>query len=449
MHTLYIISVALRPGVYRHIRIRSDATLLELHHAIVDAYDLEDIRAPSFMPKKQKEGERIKYSSNRTKTTQSMRDVRLKDTVFATTAYMTYSLAMPRLSFNCRTLETLLSDDADTAVVRASGQADNIFSLMTRLMRALDLAPDIIYDNMVLEEAESLGKEGIRTLVNYYLAGANLYGIVPLSTLYKQYCEHRPHISQDAFNRVCLEVSFHENSRVYVTSSRGNVLTEQDFRKRNPYYLVDFSVMDNDAYDEIIRLQGDLPYYAPDEEEFLRYAGQMYFEKNAAYHQLRRQLLRSGMSERVANETMSDIALASKYELIDPQVFFDLLNERGAVLRDGKAVQHMMHLYNDLIDNTRKHRYRGHTYNEIKPLIETSEPFGEQLSMVFPDEFELADMQADQRMPDALVAEPPQDIIRLADHQPRPKKPARNAPCPCGSGKKYKHCCGAPGKRGL
>ncbi|NLZ89152.1 MAG: hypothetical protein GX916_06585, partial [Clostridiales bacterium] len=118
-------------------------------------------------------------------------------------------------------------------------------------------------------------------------------------------------------------------------------------------------------------------------------------------------------------------------------------------LRDGKAVQHMMHLYNDLIDNTRKHRYRGLTYNEIKPLAETSEPFGEQLSMIFPDEFELADMQADQRMPDALVAEPPQDIIRLADHQPRPKKPARNAPCPCGSGKKYKHCCGAPGKRGL
>ena len=24
-----------------------------------------------------------------------------------------------------------------------------------------------------------------------------------------------------------------------------------------------------------------------------------------------------------------------------------------------------------------------------------------------------------------------------------PQKVARNAPCPCGSGKKYKHCCGA------
>jgi len=24
---------------------------------------------------------------------------------------------------------------------------------------------------------------------------------------------------------------------------------------------------------------------------------------------------------------------------------------------------------------------------------------------------------------------------------------SRNAPCPCGSGKKYKNCCGAPGKK--
>ena len=30
------------------------------------------------------------------------------------------------------------------------------------------------------------------------------------------------------------------------------------------------------------------------------------------------------------------------------------------------------------------------------------------------------------------------------------KKIPRNAPCPCGSGKKYKHCCGKSGpKKGL
>ena len=34
-------------------------------------------------------------------------------------------------------------------------------------------------------------------------------------------------------------------------------------------------------------------------------------------------------------------------------------------------------------------------------------------------------------------------------HQPyiADKKPKRNEPCPCGSGKKYKHCCGRSGPR--
>jgi len=27
---------------------------------------------------------------------------------------------------------------------------------------------------------------------------------------------------------------------------------------------------------------------------------------------------------------------------------------------------------------------------------------------------------------------------------PRPIKVGRNEPCPCGTGKKWKHCCGAP-----
>jgi len=38
------------------------------------------------------------------------------------------------------------------------------------------------------------------------------------------------------------------------------------------------------------------------------------------------------------------------------------------------------------------------------------------------------------------------DIERLLNPPVRTKaerKPGRNAPCPCGSGKKYKQCCGA------
>ena len=44
----YVISAALEPGCSRHIQIRGDATLLELHSAILDAFDFMDDHAHAF-----------------------------------------------------------------------------------------------------------------------------------------------------------------------------------------------------------------------------------------------------------------------------------------------------------------------------------------------------------------------------------------------------------------
>ncbi len=52
----------------------------------------------------------------------------------------------------------------------------------------------------------------------------------------------------------------------------------------------------------------------------------------------------------------------------------------------------------------------------------------------------LADAIVDVREYWNVLRAPVSTIRRLAP------KPGRNDPCPCGSGKKYKHCCGAPAK---
>lgn len=39
--------------------------------------------------------------------------------------------------------------------------------------------------------------------------------------------------------------------------------------------------------------------------------------------------------------------------------------------------------------------------------------------------------------------EAPARIMELLPPSPAPAAPGRNAPCPCGSGRKFKHCCGA------
>ena len=42
-----------------------------------------------------------------------------------------------------------------------------------------------------------------------------------------------------------------------------------------------------------------------------------------------------------------------------------------------------------------------------------------------------------------FAPEDEEDGPRRARPEPAPPKPGRNDPCPCGSGKKYKKCCGA------
>ena len=96
-------------------------------------------------------------------------------------------------------------------------------------------------------------------------------------------------------------------------------------------------------------------------------------------------------------------------------------------------------------------------------------PFDADTATAMPGMLTLADIaRGDQRLPrkdrDAVTATAPDDIARwivtlnqwrLANYRPmqgtdpilRPSftsanKVGRNDPCPCGSGKKYKKCCG-------
>jgi preprotein translocase subunit SecA len=66
-----------------------------------------------------------------------------------------------------------------------------------------------------------------------------------------------------------------------------------------------------------------------------------------------------------------------------------------------------------------------------------------------PDEEELVEIALDQRLilhgkKPVFSAEPDELGADESDEEPVAKlKIGRNDPCPCGSGKKYKKCCGA------
>jgi preprotein translocase subunit SecA len=61
-------------------------------------------------------------------------------------------------------------------------------------------------------------------------------------------------------------------------------------------------------------------------------------------------------------------------------------------------------------------------------------------------ESDVADASLNQSFEEGVIAEDSEKLQPITGT----KKPKRNDPCPCGSGKKYKNCCGQSGpKKGL
>ena len=79
-------------------------------------------------------------------------------------------------------------------------------------------------------------------------------------------------------------------------------------------------------------------------------------------------------------------------------------------------------------------------------------PDGEERVNYLQAAYERSDVTQDELLDDALFAAQDMRLFWL-QYAPKPKLepirreplPGRNDPCPCGSGKKFKHCHGAPG----
>lgn len=119
----------------------------------------------------------------------------------------------------------------------------------------------------------------------------------------------------------------------------------------------------------------------------------------------------AGISVEYAKYVGMQIQIAIRGEC-QMQDIFDILMENGIVLADEKTINGLVVCVNGLWNNTRMLLNRGFTPLELSK---------EQKSEL-------------ERM---------KNVSNIIDFESaRKKKIYPNEPCPCGSGKKYKHCCG-------
>ena len=177
------------------------------------------------------------------------------------------------------------------------------------------------------------------------------------------------------------------------------------------------------------------PRYQPSAETFLKYADPDYYEITPQVSALRLALVSFQVDEKTAGhaiDMLHDVMAGEN----DTNEMFHVLERYGIVL-EFEQLKTILNLITDMSNHTRLWSNYGHTPDEMFRRRGGGAP-----RPMMPGGMQLPKAQGHAGMPGEWgrpVQEPGQP---MAPDVPQGNIP-RNGPCPCGSGKKYKHCCGS------
>lgn len=238
-------------------------------------------------------------------------------------------------------------------------------------------------------------RTAFHTILDYCVAGVNLYGIVPIEQIRKFYNANQK-----------IEISTEELLDVVKKAQSRNCAVEV----KGDDFIHELITTSEHAYDALLKKQDGKPFYTPSKNEFLNYADDFYVEKNE-YHERLVAFLKNVL---FMNEEMVE-AFVYEVECMysegkDAVEIINGLSKQGLEFTsdDQKAA-----LMNEVVNYTNYIRLwenRGNNKVELGLATNPSNVINFQ-----------------------NVAK---TIVRSE------KKVGRNDLCPCGSGKKYKFCCG-------
>lgn len=219
--------------------------------------------------------------------------------------------------------------------------------------------------------------------------------------------------------------------------------------------IIDRQDVEDDTWQDVEEEQGNGEFYIPTWEEIEDFTEYGYFPNEEGYMELRRFLERSvGKNQKKMNNLISAIYWKINLQY-KPQEIVDFLYEKDErLLPDDQSLEMFVHIMAVAHNHTRTLYHRGFTPDEFYEMARGKEIYMEKNSgrrwitenasiLPFPGAaFEAA---PGQTVPDSAQAL--QDAGGNAQNaggnaQPFGKKIYPNDPCPCGSGKKYKKCCG-------
>jgi len=296
-----------------------------------------------------------------------------------------------------------------------------------------------------------------RQLRKYFNAMANLYGIIPLRKAWEIISSQSPKLVTKEEFLSFAEIARHECEDYYILKdteiySDGKPTGKLDWKIIDVILFCD----DGHALFDIARGQRGKPYYIPPKAKLLAYDDSSYYEPTAQTEALRKYLTQKlRLTPQNAQIAFDDILLYTRSLYGGVQKVINRVKQLGAVFNSG-TIDSFTRIYQEFSNNARMQYNRGYTPNEIMEMAPPEDRFPKSLSFgpnirsaLASGEMDahqlrqgILDMDLSDESLRALMINALNDAAQIDKQQQKPPKIGRNDPCPCGSGKKYKKCCG-------
>lgn len=288
--------------------------------------------------------------------------------------------------------------------------------------------PETVLSNM--RKALAFSPEDFRTLHNYFDAANNLYARIPLKKLYEIYNSQNLPIPEDDFLAVA-EIIAHEPTNHYVIVSPSVFFDELPRTEGLEQELVaeHLYALDYEDYFDIVKAQDDVTWYIPDREQFLKYVDDRYTEETHQRLVLANFLRNTqGKLNCPPEEIAQELQDLFRMDLPMQDILEDA-QRLGVRFENQRDLRMFIKLCIDLSYYSRRYVHCGHTLAELGLVKERVDEVMDEIHY-------------DENYRDPLMEMG--DLLRshFAERKTITGKPSKNAPCPCGSGRKYKNCCG-------
>ena len=304
-------------------------------------------------------------------------------------------------------------------------------------------------------------EEKISLYENVFYGMADIYGIIPLKTVYRMLtADYGENISEESFLALC-EYMRHKQDKHFCIFGKDEYYHEEALPETTPMdreLAHEVYCEDCAFYEKLLDLKKGKPWYVfPREELFTEKAPELKYLRTQQRDDAARWFSDvSGTPLYGVQDVFDDIMLNIHMSDSDAgRCFNDCLDcfQRMGYDPDTEKVKEFIPYFLSLYNNARLPANNGFTPAEAEEM--RSGHVFESPSM-FTGEI-IIDEEAEKKRYDRAIKQragmnamirnlnllgASKGIADISVPAKRTVKPGRNDPCPCGSGKKYKKCCG-------